>query len=238
VAVEPGGESVERWQSEVAILKQNIPRLHARARARRNGLTSAALDLSVTAVNDFESLDEAVVALLPSLGNPGTTTSMTLAGTGTSGEPALEGLQSLRLSFEYRNDGQKPWGQWTNLALAFQGRPVDLSARSGIRLTLRTDGPRTVRIDLDSSLYEAGIEGIKFGWEVAASSTPLMIDLPFADASLPVWAHATGDQLAAIRQQVVGLAFQPMCNGRDAGGLLVEGSSDPGFLELDAIEVF
>ena len=34
------------------------------------------------------------------------------------------------------------------------------------------------------------------------------------------------------------LAFQPMCNGRDASGLLAEGSSDPGFLELDAIELY
>jgi len=237
VAVEPGGESVERWRAEVAMLKHNIALLHARARARRKGLTPAPLDLSVSAVNDFEAIDADVITLLPSFSNPGTETSIGLVSAATPGQ-SLEGLQTLRLSFEYRNDGQKPYGQWINLALPFQGRPVDLSARSGIRLTVRTDTARTVRVDLDSALYEASIEGIKFGWEIAATNAPLTVELPFSTASLPVWAHATSDQLSAIRQQVDGLAFQPMCNGREGSGLLAEGTSDPGFLELDAIEVF
>jgi len=239
VAVEPGGQTVERWQSEIAMLKHNIPLLHARARARRNGLTPAALDLSVSAVNDFEALDDSLLGLLPSFSNPSTTTHLALAASAASAEPALEGLQSLLLSFEYRNEGQTPWAQWTNLALGFQGRPIDLSQLTGVRLTLRTDSPRTVRVDLDSQLYEASVEGIKFGWEVAASSTPLTVELRFAEATLPVWAHATGDQLPAIRQRVEALAFHPMCNNREAlGGLLAEGTTDAGSLELDAIELF
>jgi hypothetical protein len=220
-------------------LKHNIPKLHARARARRNGLTPAALDLSVSRVNDFEALDDTLLTLLPSLSNASSTTNLTLAGAGRSGgEPALEGLQSLLLSFEYRNQDQIPWGQWTNLALTFEGRPIDLSSLSGIRLTLRTDSPRVVRVDLDSGLYEASIEGIKFGWELSTSSAPLTIDLLFAQASLPVWAHPTSDQLPTIRERVDALAFHAMCNGRDSNGLLAEGTTDAGFLELDAIELF
>ena len=234
VAAEPGGPAMERWQSAVAMLKHNIPLLHARARARRNGLTPAALDLSTSAPNDFESLDDTLVTLVASFSNPNTTTAVTLTGA-----PALEGLQSLRLSFEYRDEPGRPWEQWTNLPLAFQGRPVDLSQREGIRLTLRTDVPRVVRVDLDSRLYEAGTEGIRFGWDVAVSSEPLSVELHFADAGMPVWARATGDQLAAIRERVDALAFQPMCNGREGGGgLLPEGTSDEGFLELDSIQVF
>jgi hypothetical protein len=122
--------------------------------------------------------------------------------------------------------------------MPFQGRPVDLSAHTGIRLTLRTEGPRTVRIDLESLLYEASIEGIKFGWEVAASSTPLTVELPFADARLPSWARATRDELPVIRTRIDALAFQPLCNGRDSAGLLAEGTADTGFLELDAIQLF
>ena len=180
-----------------------------------------------------------MLTLLPALSNGTTTTSLTLAGPATTGgEPALEGLQSLRLSFEYRNQGQIAWGQWTNLALAFEGRPVDLSNLSGIRLILRTDRPRVVRVDLDSVLYEAGVEGIKFGWDLATSSAPLSIDLHFAQASMPVWARATGDQLATIRKRVESLAFHAICNDRDGGGLLPEGTTDAGFLELDAIELF
>jgi hypothetical protein len=221
------------------MLKHNIPLLHARARARRNGITPAALDLSVSRVNDFEALDDTLLTLLPSFSNATTTTSVSLAGGARSGgEPALEGLQSLRLSFEYRNQGQTPWAQWTNLALPFEGRPIDLSKLSGIRLTLRTDSPRVVRVDLDSVLYEASVEGIKFGWELDVTSAPLPINLLFADAALPAWARATGDQLATIRQRVDALAFHPMCNGRDGDGLLAEGTTDPGFLELDAIELF
>ena len=41
-----------------------------------------------------------------------------------------------------------------------------------------------------------------------------------------------------ILHSVEALAFQPVCNGRDSSGLLAEGATDPGFLELDAIEVF
>ena len=236
VAAEPGGQTVERWRSELAMLKHNVPLLHARAHARRNGLTPAALDLSLSAVNDFEAVDDALLGLLAAFSNPSTTTKLTLAG---ASEPALEGLQSLRFSFEYRNQDQTPWAQWTNLPLGFQDRPVDLSQLTGIRLTLRTDSPRTVRVDLDSVLYEASIEGIKFGWDVSASNTPLTVELPFAEATLPVWAHATGDQLPAIRQRVEALAFHPMCNGREAfGGLLEDGTTDAGFLELDAIELY
>jgi spore coat protein H len=235
VAAEPGGQSMERWQSELGLLKSNIPRLQARAKARRSGHTASALDLSTSSVNDFEALDDQVLALLPSLSNSATTTRLAL----TSGaEPALEGLQSLLLSFDYRNEGVVPWSHWISLNLPFQARPVDLSAPTGIRLTLRTEGPRTVRIDLESLLYEASVEGIKFGWEVAGSSTPLTVELPFANAKLPVWARATGDELAVIRSRVDGLAFQPLCNGRDSAGLLPEGTADTGFLELDAIELF
>lgn len=237
VAVEPGGQTLERWQSEVAMLKHNVPLLHARARARRQGLTPAALDLSVSAVNDFEAIDETLLTLLPTFSNPSSKTSLSLAGAESS-QVALEGQQSLLMSFEYRNEGQTPWAQWTNLALPFQDRPIDLSEPSGIRLTLRTDSPRTVRIDLDSVLYEASVEGIKFGWEVVASSEPLTVELAFADATLPAWAHATGDQLPTIVQRVEALAFHPMCNGRDGEGLLAEGSTDAGFLELDALELF
>jgi hypothetical protein len=235
VAAEPGGPAVERWQSDVRLLKSNIPRLQARARARRSGHTASALDLSTSAVNDFEALDEEVLALLPSLSNSATTTRLALT---TGAETALEGLQSLLLSFDYRNEGVIPWSHWISLNLPFQGRPVDLSTPTGIRLTLRTEGPRTVRIDLESLLYEASVEGIKFGWEVAASSTSVTVELPFAEAKLPVWARPTGDELPVIRTRVDGLAFQPLCNGRDSAGLLPEGTADSGLLELDAIELF
>ncbi len=233
VAVEPGGQSVERWQSEVALLKENIPRLHTRARARRSGITAGALELSTTAVNDFEGWNDAVLTLLPALSNPSTTTSMSLLR-----EPALEGAQSLLLSFQYRNEGFTPWAHWINMTLTFQGGPIDLTERTGVRLTLRTDTPRTVRLDLEGLLYEAGVEGIKFGWEIPASDAPLTVELPFAEATLPVWARATLDELPKILKRVDGLAFQPMCNGRDGSGLLLDGTSDDGFLELDAIELY
>ena len=52
VAAEPGGQSMERWQSELGLLKTNIPRLQARAKARRSGHTASALDLSTTALRE------------------------------------------------------------------------------------------------------------------------------------------------------------------------------------------
>src|ERR1041384_2561301 len=119
VAAEPRGQTMERWQSELSLLKSNIPRLQARARARRGGFTASALDLSVSSVNDFEGLDSAMLGLLPSFSNSATATRLALEGA----EPALEGRQSLLLSFEYRNEGVIPWSHWINLGLPFQARP-------------------------------------------------------------------------------------------------------------------
>jgi hypothetical protein len=237
VAAEPNGQTLERWRSELAMLKSNIPRLHARARARRTGFAAADLQLSTSSVNDFEKLVPELTALLPALSNSSSTARVELAGPGSTPAP-LEGEKSLIMAFEYRNEGTTPWGQWTNLALPLQDRPADLSAPTGLRLTLRTDRARTVRIDLDSRLYEASVEGIKFGWDVAATDAPQTVELAFASATLPSWARATTDDLSVIRASVDALAFHPICNDRDDSGFLPEGAADVGFVVIDAVAVY
>lgn len=233
VASDPLGPSMENWQAAVETLKQNVAKLHTRAQVRRRGLTSADVALSLDRANDFEALSTEQLDLLQVLSNARTTTSM-----GLSTEQPLEGAQTLRLSFDYRNDLAKPWGQWIYFPLPIQGQPVDISALSGIRLTVRTDSPRTLRVDLDSQRYKAADEGIKLGWDVAATSTATTVELHFADAAVPPWAEPVGDEPANIFAAISGLAFHPYCSGRNDDGMLSDDASDPGYLEVDAIEFF
>ena len=191
----------------------------------------------MTEVNDFEREDDVSLATgVTALANPHSHVSTSLNQT----EP-LAGARDLRLDFSYRNEGpipQNPYGQWSYLPLRLADAPRALSTLTGVRILLRTSSPRTVRIDLDSSEYEASVEGIKFGWDVPTDSTPRTVELRFAEAALPSWARLTGDSLPRVLARVEGLAFQPYCAGRDAAGFLPEGEADPGFLEVDQLEFF
>ena len=235
VATDAQGPS--SWRAAVTALSERVPLLRQRLQRVRDGLALSPFSLSLSKVNDFEEEDATSIALgaVP-LCNSHSTVSATLR---TS--LALSGMRDVRLDFVYRNEGEppaRPWDQWIYFPLRFEDAPRALSTLSGIRLLLRADTPRTLRIDLDSSEYEASIEGIKFGWDVDVGPSASEVELRFADAKVPLWARPTSDMLSRVLARVEGLAFHPYCNGRDAAGFLPAGGSDPGFLELDQIELF
>lgn len=230
----PGSSS---WQGAVTTLEQRVPLLRARLSKVRDRLPSVPFSLSLTQANDFEADDATSVALgAAPLCNPRSTVSANL-----NVALALAGSQDLRLDFVYRNEGDpplNPWGQWIYFPLRLTDAPRVLSTLTGVRLLLRADAPRTLRIDLDSSEYQASNEGIKFGWDVQVGPSESAVELRFAAAELPAWARPTSDELSRVLARVEGLAFHPYCAGRDAAGFLQSPGTEPGFLELDQIEFF
>ncbi|HWA71935.1 MAG TPA: CotH kinase family protein [Polyangiaceae bacterium] len=237
VAEDATGPGTSAWHAEVAALKDRLRLLRARLTSAREGQSVVPFTLSLTGANDFETQDAGSVAF----GAAPLSNSRSSVQAALQDSSALAGARDLRLDFVYRNEGEppnNPWGQWIYLPLRLESAPRDLSRLSGVRLLLRADSPRTLRIDLDSTEYEASVEGIKFGWEVQVGPQPSAVELRLSDAALPAWGHPTADQLSRVLARVEGLAFQPYCAGRDLNGFLPAGASDPGFLEIDEIEFF
>ncbi|MFZ5896619.1 MAG: CotH kinase family protein [Myxococcota bacterium] len=233
IAADPKGPGSMAWSSAVANLKQRIPLLRAHLEHAKTGSSSKPVQLSFEGVNDFEQVDAYSVALGANpVANTRSTVTASLQSVNT-----LAGSHTLRLDFEYRNES-RPWEQWIYFPLHFDASPRNLTTKTGVRFLARSSTPRTLRIDIESVPYEAQNEGIKFGWEVPTGPEPKQIELRFADAKLPAWAHPTSDVLATVLAAADGFSFHPFCNGRNDAGFLPEGTTDPGSVELDNLEVF
>ncbi len=232
VEQDPRGTGVSAWRGAVNSLKQRVPLIRSHLGRARLGLSSRPLVLTVDGVTDFEQEDSYSVSLGASpLVNPRSSVAATL---GTA-QP-LAGKQDLRVDFEYRNESTA-WTQWMYFPLRFDNAR-DLGSLSGVRFLARADSARTLRVDIESPVYEAGNEGIKFGWEVAIGPEASLIEVRFNQAALPAWAHATADVIANVLAKGEGLSFHPFCAGRSDAGQLPDGTSDPGHLELDDIQFF
>lgn len=223
------------WAAAVTHLKNTIPVLRERLLAVRDGKTLTPASLSVTALNDFEHDSMLGITLgIEALANPNTDVTLGLNASG-----ALAGTQDLRADFTYRDPGQPPdpgYQQWIYWLLNLAGGAQDLTNTAQIRLLMRSDRPRVVRVDLESDQYVAGGEGIKFGWDVPVTNTAQTIDLLLKDATLPTWARMTTDSLPKVRAHISGLALNPGVLGRDAAGFLGVDKSDSGFVEIDDIQ--
>jgi spore coat protein H len=230
----PGSSS---WRASIAALEQRIPVLRKRLEKAMDGLSVPPFSLSFDELNDFESAEAASIESgVSPLAN-----SSTSIGVSLNEAAPIRGQRDLRFDFTYRNEGappQNPWGQWTYFPVHLDESPRDVSELSGLRLWLRADSPRALRVDLDSGEYEAADEGIKFGWEVNVGPEASQVELRFSDAKLPAWAHATADVLSRVLARVENVAFQAACAGRDAEGFLPLGASDTGYLEVDELEFF
>jgi spore coat protein H len=236
VETDPLGPGLDSFRTSVADLRRDVPILRRRLEALRDGEPIRPVTLDPTNQTTFEDMDDLGVALgAVSLANPRSSVHHLL-----NSDSPLEGAQDLLLEFEYRDEPPPNggWGQWTYFSVPLRGGAQDLRDKSGVRLLVRTDQPRSLRIDLESAEYVASNEGIKFGWDVLIGAEPQAIEVRFDAAAIPSWALSTDDDRDNILAVVSGLAFQPSCAGRDAGGYLPEESTDQGFFQLDRVEFF
>lgn len=236
VEADPLGPGLDSFRTSVADLRRDVPILRRRLEALRDGEPVRPVTLDPASVTNFEDMDDLGVALgAVSLANPRSSVHHLL-----NADAPLEGAQDLLLEFVYRDEPPPDggWGQWTYFSVPFRGGAQDLREKTGVRLLVKTDKPRSLRIDVESADYVASNEGIKFGWQVAIGTEPQAIEVRFDAAAIPSWAVATGDDREVILSRASGLAFQPSCAGRDAGGYLPEESTDSGFFQLDRVEFF
>lgn len=230
---DPTAQGEEAWISAVHELKGTLPFLRERLMALRDGRPLVPLSLSLTSNNDFETATSLGAKLAFAIrANVNSDISQDVRTIG-----ALDGKQDIRLIFEYRDPSGLPdhgWQQWIDYFMPFTNGFQDLTSVAQVRLILRTDQPRTVRIELESDLYQEPKKGIKFGWDVAATSSPTQVRLLLNNAKLS--AKGTTDVLSHVRTHVSGLTFNPSVVGRNASGNLGSGNSDPGYLEIDDVQ--
>ena len=237
VADDPRGPGTVAWESSVERLRGMIPVLRERLTRLRDGLPIGAIALTASGVNDFEDTSSFGLAVGTTLfANPATVVTQSANST----DP-LDGTLDLRLDFEYQ-DGDAPWDQWMYYSVPLSEGEVDVREMTGIRLAVKADQARTLRLDLESPNNSASSQGIRFGWDVPVSAEAATVEVRFADAAVQSWAvdqgSDPGDPLDAVLSTVTGLAFQPYCVGRDATGYLPGDTTDVGYLELDDIEFF
>lgn len=232
---DPTIEGEEAWISAINDLKSTLPLLRERLMALRDGRPLAPLSLSLASNNDFEtatSLGARLAFPIRASANTGVSQEVNTKG-------ALDGKQDIRLNFVYHDPSSTPshgWRQWIDYFMPFNSGFHDITSVSQVRMILRTDQPRTVRVELESDLYQSSNNGIHFGWEVAVTSAPTPVRLVLDNARLPSRVTETTDVLSHICTRVSGLTFNPFVVGLNASGNLGSHNSDPGYLQIDDIQ--
>jgi len=237
VTADPLGPGAVSWAASVTQLKADIPKLRARLLRIAAGEIVVPLTLTTAAINDFEgSSAESAQSGPLMMVNPGSTGTQSINFT-----TPISGTRDLRVDFEYRNTA-KAWDQWMYFSIPLTDGVADATAKSGLRLTVRSSVARTFRVELESPAQTATTLGIRVGWDVPATTETKTFELLFAEAKVPSWAVAQGtdpkDDLSKIQSTVAGLAFHPYCLKRNSLGFLPDGVTDAGWVEVDDIQFY
>jgi hypothetical protein len=237
VGADPNGPGIAAFESAVAMIQSEIPKLRMRLSAIINGENWEPLEIDVEGVTDFERQGEAGLVLGPQLyKNQNTDVTLSL-----DGDSPISGEKSLRISFEF-DDDENPWEQWMTYVVGLKGGQRDMKGLSAIRMWVRADGDRTLRVELDN-IYASSVNGwLREGWDIPVTSEPMQVEVLFQDAAIPGWAVSQGLEpvadLGDVLTSVKGVLFAPQCVGRDGSGFLPDDTKDIGFVEVDDIEFF
>jgi hypothetical protein len=235
VARDAGGPRPSAWDAEVTALIATLGRLHARGMRLADAEPAPGFLLEVGHRNDFEATTEA--SLWRSAQTLSNRRSRVAHRLGLA--HALAGRADLRLDFELRDDSHDPedrFLQWASLMLPLAGGSADLSRIEGVRLRLRADAPRTLRIDVESPRYPNHSAGLRYGWDVAVTPAARQVTLAIRDLALPVWSELEPVAQVEVLARASGLSFHPQPRGRLASGFFPSGGSDSGALRIDDIE--
>ena len=235
VARDAMGPPPAAWDAEVEALIASLRKLHARGEQLARGEAIEPFVLDPGRRNDFEATSTA--SLWRSVEARSNRRSRVAHGLGLG--RALAGRADLRFDFELRDDSRSPadrFLQWASLSLPFSGGAADLGAVERIRLRLRADGPRGVRIDIESPRYPSDAAELRYGWDVAVTSEPRTLTLALRDLALPAWSQVAPVPLAEVLAHATGLSFHPQPRGRLDSGFFPRGGSDSGALRIDDVE--
>lgn len=230
---DPHGPGENEFKNSVGYIKQDVPRLRARLEHFMSGLPSTPQVLVTTAVNGFETSDSyGLIDGTMQMSNPSSTMSVTVNTTAP-----LAGSKSVRIDFSFANE-TAPWQQWMLYTVPFDSTPKNLGTYTGIRMKMRSNVARTVRINFMSPNNPRNSEGVAIGWDVDVTATAATYTVNFATAETQSWAGPVADDHALIFKTGSGIQWMPQCNGRGTAGQLPAGTTDTGWVDIDDVEFF
>jgi spore coat protein H len=231
IARDSYGRTVEMVKAWVEAMRADLPYLAQRAMAEHDGTPLPHFRLAPDSTNDFES----TTPLALQLGVARQTAPETRVAPAIREGAALGGRRDLEVSFAFPAGGE-PEERWVRLRLPFDGDVVDIGAKTSLRLVLQSDGPRTVRMGIDSDVYSSGVfGGPVFGWDVVLDGTRQTIELPLAAASYPQSAPPVPETLADVLVRATGLLVDPQRLGPSGGALPRTSAADSGRIYIDQI---
>lgn len=237
VGQDPLGPSVAAWKGSVAQLKAIIPVLRTRLAYLREGRAIPPFSVTPTVKNDFEGVE----ALSLAFGSAPYFNASTRANVLLNTKTPLEGKQDLRIDFAYGNEAIA-WQQYINYGIVFAEGTQDISQYQGIRLKIRSDKNRVVRLELNGPAQTAANQGIRLGWTLNVGSDAQDVDVKLLDAGYEPWvAEQNKDPkvpLSAVLTAANGIQLFPQCANRGSTGFMPDGYTDEGYLEVDSLEFY
>ena len=235
VALDRLGPGPVAWRGAVRSLKRDLVAMRERIERLRDQADIETFALPVPGLADFEGLSSLSVLM----GMTSETNPHSGAVHGLNINSPIMGGADLRLDFELANDSDIA-RESANLQFVTWRVPVqapgDLGPSTAIRLRMRADNIRTVRIELDSAAYP-DTETPRYGWDVLVSRQPTDLTLALDQAKLPGGGTSGAVPLDEVRKQVRALVLTPEPRGRGEDGLFARGKTDVGFLEMDNVEI-
>jgi hypothetical protein len=227
------GPGADGFEKGVGYVKQDIPRLRARLEHLLSGEPSTPLVIHSTTTNDFETADAyGLLSGTSQMCNAHSATDVQLLTT-----TPLAGSKSVRIAFSLGNE-TAAYQQWMSYGVPMDNIPTNATAFTGIRMTVRSNVPRIMRLDIDSPKNPGLLKGIRRGWNILVEVAPKTVEVLFEDATTPSWGGPIDDSLPDILATISGLYFQPQCVGREASGLLPAGTTDNGFVDIDDLAFY
>ncbi len=217
IAVDGNGPGLEAWKVAVKGFKYEVGVVRERLEALAAGKEVVPVGLRAGVVNDFEGSRLGLMQAMVAQATFG------LAHAINTTAP-IAGAADVRLDFAAK--GTK--GQWGWYRMSMDKPVVSLAGLKAVKIRLRADQKRYVRIDLDSPKYKNYWSGVRFGWEVNATETPTQFTLDASMLKLPSWGMAQGDVVAQILAEVSGLIVS---------GLVKQNMPDGGWVQIDDVEL-
>lgn len=233
VRADSNGPGVAAFDSAVRAVKKEIPRLRARLESFISDKPLKPVVVDIKEGLSFESCEHHDLATGPLLlSNPNTAASVEC-----NTIFPLSGKHDLLYSFQFA-DEENAWGQWSFYRIPMAVGDHDVSGLTGIRLLVRADDKRLLRLDLDGPDNPDPMTGIRYGWDIDVPENPTRIEVRFADASLVPWAKKKGKGPQSVVSNVTALIFSPQCQGRNPDGRLGKTKTDKGSVWIDDIAFF
>jgi hypothetical protein len=238
VMMDLNGPGFMPWMTNVANFKRDLALLREKMLAIKAGMEPRPLGLKVGGVSDFENQTPLNFTMGTSAGATARTTFMHALNT----TGAIGGKSDIKLDFELQNPTDDAAGsayyQRAYVRLTFDSPTANLQRLRQIKLRLKSDVNRPVRVELGSSAYKTTMGRIpRQGWEVMATAAGGVVTLDRAMMGIAPGFTSPGDDVNAVLGAVNQVYIMAQPAMRDAQGLMPMGAKEKGFLQIDDVEI-